>query len=110
MDFSSIRPSSWNGVGAIAKVPAAARVNFVIFLPLDLAAQRGASKPPRAHFDLFFREEDLAGMFNDVLRIPTGMRRLPARFLHHPHLAHAARAGDAKYLAGLVTGEIADHV
>src|SRR5260370_31540728 len=30
MDFSSMRPSSWNGVGAIAKVPAALAVSFVI--------------------------------------------------------------------------------
>ena len=30
IDFSSMRPSSWNGVGAIAKVPAALEVSFVI--------------------------------------------------------------------------------
>jgi hypothetical protein len=30
MDLSSMRPSSWNGVGAMAKVPAALWVSFVI--------------------------------------------------------------------------------
>src|SRR6266481_1814854 len=30
MDFSSMRPSSWNGVGAMAKVPAALAVSFVM--------------------------------------------------------------------------------
>jgi hypothetical protein len=32
MDFSSMRPSSWNGVGAIANVPAASWVSFIVIL------------------------------------------------------------------------------
>ena len=50
------------------------------------------------------------GMRDDVLCFPALMRRLPAFLFHHPHLAHAARAGDAEHLAGLVAGQIADHV
>src|SRR6266436_10268021 len=32
MDLSSMRPSSWNGVGAMAKVPAALWVSFMVVL------------------------------------------------------------------------------
>src|SRR5437879_11053192 len=47
MDFSSIRPSSWNGVGAIAKVPAAWAVSFIV-IPFSLPVIPGrceASNP-----------------------------------------------------------------
>src|SRR6266436_8218286 len=67
-------------------------------------------KPPRAHFDLFLGEENLPGMFDDILSLPALMRRLPARLLHHPHLAHAARTRDTENLAGLVARQFADHV
>jgi hypothetical protein len=40
MDFSSMRPSSWNGVGAIAKVPVAMWVNFVIAAFLFVTPKR----------------------------------------------------------------------
>src|SRR5450631_4366541 len=129
-----MRPSSWNGVGAMAKVPAALAVSLVMCASTFFTSFRGArsanpesrdsgsvpygasrndglvSKPPRAHLDLFLGEENLLGVFDDILRLPTCMRRLPAGLFHHPHLAHAARAGDAEDLAGLVAGEIADHV
>src|SRR5450759_5224179 len=158
MDLSSMRPSSWNGVGAIAKVPAALWVSFVICASIQLRSLRsphltqsltsgevrslsrweragvrgyglslgripspGASrrplplgevnsKPPRAHLDLFLGKENLLGVFDNILRLPSGMRRLPARLFHHPHLAHAARAGDAEHLAGLIARQFADHV
>jgi len=31
---------------------------------------------------------------NHILGFPAGMRRLPARLFHHPHLTHPARAGN----------------
>src|ERR1700682_3422097 len=68
------------------------------------------SKPPRAHLDLFLGEEDLLGVVDDVLGLPARIRRLPAVHFHHPHLADAARTGDAEHLAGLVAGQIPDHV
>src|ERR1700687_806411 len=68
------------------------------------------SKPPRAHLDLFLGEKNLLGVFDNVLSLPSRVRRLPARLLHHPHLADAARTGDAEDLAGLVARQIADHV
>src|SRR3954453_15144048 len=145
-----MRPSSWNGVGAIAKVPAAWAVSFILVSTLSfvipgcdylgagadsippiavvdspmcnstskLVAPRrpgmttnvNPSKPPRAPFDLLLGEENLLGVFDDILRLPAGVRRLPAFHLHHSHLAHAARAGDAEHLAGLVARQIADHV
>src|ERR1700721_59930 len=128
-----MRPSSWNGVGAIAKVPAAWWVSFVIWCLCSLWSFRGTRsvnpesrdsgfdaahrpgmtfplKPPCAHLDLFLGEENLLGVFDDILRLPALMRWLPARLFHHPHLAHAARAGDAEDLAGLVARQIADHV
>src|ERR1700704_4109639 len=40
MDLSSMRPSSWNGVGAIAKVPAALWVSFVICASIQLRSLR----------------------------------------------------------------------
>src|ERR1700688_2649734 len=141
IDFSSMRPSSWNGVGAIAKVPAALGVSLVICASSCLLRHSGAmrsiepgisrfrvrccasprndvlclaradcSKPSRAHLDLFLGEENLPGVFDDILRFPSGMRRLPARFFHHPHLAHAAGSGNAEHLAGLVARQFADHV
>ena len=61
-------------------------------------------EPSRAHLDLFLGEEDVLGMFGDILGLPTRMRRLPARLFHHPHLAHAARAGDADLLLWLSEG------
>src|ERR1700694_972798 len=140
MDFSSMRPSSWNGVGAMAKVPAALWVSFVICASIQfrhsgamrsielrcaIAHRRisrfrvwscgpsrndGGLKPPRAHLDLFLGKENLPCVFDDILGLPALTRRLPAGFLHHPHLAHAARAGDAENLAGLVARQFADHV
>src|SRR6476661_406183 len=108
-----MRPSSWNGVGAIAKVPAALWVSFVIYASVlvtpSFRVRAGArpgmtvsSKPSRAHLDLFFGEENVLGMINDILRLPSRMRRLPALLFHHPHFAHPARAGDAQHLAGLL--------
>src|ERR1700726_2423140 len=67
-------------------------------------------KPPRAHLYLFFGEEDVLGVGDDVLRFPSLVRRLPALLFHHPHLAHAARTGDAEHLAGLIARQLADHV
>src|SRR6478735_10981160 len=67
-------------------------------------------KPPRAHLDLLFREEDLLGVLDDILRLPPLVRGFPAFHFHHPHLADAAGAGDAEHLAGLVARQIADHV
>src|SRR5580704_11466183 len=74
---------------------------------LALRAPRNddVSKPSCAHFDLFLGEENLAGMLDDILRLPSRMRRLPARLFHHLHLAHAAGAGNAQNLAGLVARE-----
>src|SRR6266705_4433286 len=40
MDLSSMRPSSWNGVGAMAKVPAALWVSFVICASVQLRSFR----------------------------------------------------------------------
>src|ERR1700694_1593083 len=42
MDLSSMRPSSWNGVGAMAKVPAALGVSFVICASILLLRHSGA--------------------------------------------------------------------
>src|ERR1700737_3632050 len=133
MDFSAMRPSSWNGVGAMAKVPAAWAVSFVICASI-LFCHSGAMrsiepgisrfrvwsfgpsrndvnlKPSRAHLDLLFREEDILGVRHDILGLPAGMRRFPAFHFHHLHLSDTARAGDAEHLAGLVAREIADHV
>src|SRR5512135_2181987 len=129
MDFSSMRPSSWNGVGAIAKVPSASLVSFVIFASVSSLRRSGmvrrtrpgtrdsgfdalhrpgmtCSKPPGAHLDFLLREENLGCVRDDVFRLPTVARRHPSVFFHHPHLAHAARAGNAEYLAGLIAGEI----
>src|SRR6476659_7651370 len=112
-----MRPSSWNGVGAIANVPAALAVSFMVCISLSSfrvhasrAPERQSSKPPRAHLDLLFGEEDVLGMVHDILRLPPRMRRLPAFHFHHSHLTHAARAGDAEHLAGLVARQFADHV
>src|SRR3954468_4174424 len=115
-----MRPSSWNGVGAMAKVPSALLVSFVIdpsALSRRFAKPGGpglsyldALEPPRTHLDLFVGKENLAGVFEDVLWAPAAVRRLPALLLHHAHLADAARTGHAEHLSGLVAGEIADHV
>src|SRR5665213_3025506 len=122
-----MRPSSWNGVGAMAKVPAAWAVSFMVFLwfrhsgmvlttgpgmtalyPHDGITE--ASETPRAHLDLLLGEENLLGVLDHILRVPAAMRRLPAVHLHHSHLADATGARNAQNLAGLVTREIADHV
>src|SRR5262249_41089318 len=97
-----MRPSSWNGVGAIANVPAALAVSFVISASLF--------KSPRRLLDLLVGEEDFLGVGDDILGLPPRERRRPAFHLHHPQLAHAAGAGDAEHLAGLVAGEVRDHV
>src|ERR1700680_2891205 len=65
-------------------------------------ARADCSKPSSAPPHLFLGEENLPGVFYDILRFPSVMRRLPARFFHHPHLAHAAGSGNAEHLAGLV--------
>src|ERR1700754_5178171 len=141
MDFSSIRPSSWNGVGAMAKVPVAVWVSFMVS-PVDdpqgytgFSSLRGAlatkqssrrpglwiaslslamtalcSKPPRRFFHRVLRKENLPGMIDDILRLPSRVRRFPAVHFHHPHLAHAARAGDAEHLSGLIAGQVGHHV
>src|ERR1700733_565552 len=67
-------------------------------------------EPPRAHPDLLLGEENLLGVVDHVLCLPAGVRRLPAIHFHHPHLTHAAWAGDAEHLAGPVTRQFADHV
>src|SRR5277367_4078003 len=116
----AIRPSSWNGVGAIAKVPLASWVSFIIiclyrftrrsgtvrrtgpgtsrFRARDFVAPRNddinTSSPPRRFLDLLLREENLTRMGHDILRPPPRERRLPAIHLHHPHFAHPARAGN----------------
>src|SRR5215207_9622320 len=134
-----MRPSSWNGVGAIAKVPAAWAVSFVIecLCPFvmpgwsegpDLRcaiAQRGISrfrvratraperlllKSPRRLLDILFGEEDVLGVGHDILGLPPRKRRRPAFHFHHPHFPHPARAGNAEHLAGLVARQVADHV
>src|ERR1700682_6324525 len=170
MDLSSMQPSSWNGVGAIAKVPAALWVSFVIGASIQLRSLRsphltqnltsgevrslsrwerigvsgyglslhhiplpgaepvpgrrrsadpgaptspfgrGDSKAPRARLDLFLGKENLLGVFDNILRLPSGVWRLPARLFHHPHLTHAARAGNAEDFARLVARQIAHHV
>src|SRR6202051_2343124 len=46
MDLSSMRPSSWNGVGAIAKVPAALWVSFVICASIFLVIPGHAKREP----------------------------------------------------------------
>src|SRR4051812_25312838 len=99
----SMRPSSWNGVGAMAKVPAAVWVSFMFrpllrfsvtarsvatkqsslsLWPLDcfaaLAMTEYYSKPPRRVFHGIFREENLPGVIDDILRLPSLARRLPA--------------------------------
>src|SRR3954453_8764561 len=112
-----MRPSSWNGVGAMAKVPSALLVSFVIdpsALSRRFAKPGGPGlsylEPPCAHLDLFVGKENLAGVFEDVPWAPAAVRRLPTLLLHHAHLADAARTGHAEHLSGLVAGEIADHV
>src|SRR5258708_19826426 len=128
-----MRPSSWNGVGAMAKVPAALWVSFVIGASVQLRSFRsphltrsltsgevrplsrwervgvrgydlsldrnsspgasrrplpsgeGNSKSPRAHFVLFLGEENLLAVFDNILNLPSLLRRLHARLLHHPH-------------------------
>src|SRR5882757_5923948 len=110
-----MRPSSWNGVGAIAKVPAASAVSFVM-CPLTSSSSRegfrddSSFKPPRRLLDLLFREEDLIGVGDDILGLPSRERRRPAFHFHHPQLADTAGAGDAERLAGLVARQFADHV
>src|SRR6185295_1160611 len=132
MDFSSMRPSSWNGVGAIAKVPAAWAVSLVIecLYPFrHSGAMRGiepgiwkfrvrAARAPERHLlesprrllDLLLGEEDFLGVGHDILSLPPRKRRRPAFHFHHPHLADATGAGNAQHLAGLVAREVADHV
>src|SRR3954451_15787526 len=154
MDCISMRPSSWNGVGAMAKVPAAVWVSFMVcylaklkcfVIPgcallaadpesrsehcsgfgvrslsdnidaVNFVAERAprnddnietALEPPRRFLDLIFREENLPGMIDDILSLPSAMRRFPAVHFHHPHLAHAARAGDAEHFPGLIAGKV----
>src|SRR5262245_56175310 len=107
MDFSSMRPSSWNGVGAIAKVPAAWAVSFVICASILFSSFQGAKRTrnlevpgsmlshrpgttllesPRRFLDLLFGEKDLLGVGHDILSLPSGERRRPAFHFHHPHL------------------------
>src|SRR6202035_1353162 len=109
-----MRPSSWNGVGAIAKVPAALWVSFVMGASVffrhsgamrsiepgisrfrvhaSRAPERQSFKSPRRFLDLFLGEEDFLGVGNDILGLPSREWRRPAFHFHHPHLAHAARA------------------
>src|SRR5437762_3355821 len=141
-----MRPSSWNGVGAMAKVPAAWAVSFVILAsisdrhspmcnctsedaPLGAGSESittigsmdsGLSlreprndilfKSPRRLLDLLFREEDLVGVGDDILGLPSRERRRPAFHFHHPQLADTTGTGDAEHLAGLIARQIADHV
>src|SRR3954454_8578725 len=121
-----MRPSSWKGVGAMAKVPAAVWVSFMgrplcFVIPGRASFRREpkrahpgmtgfVSKSPRRFLDLILREENLPGVIDDILRPPSLARRLPAVHFHHPHLAHAARAGDAEHFSGLIAGQAGDHV
>src|SRR5437867_9919399 len=123
MDFSSMRPSSWNGVGAIAKVPAAWAVSFVICVyPIvrhsgarsepgisrfrvrcyRIAPERHLLESPRRLLDIFLGKEDFLGVGHDILGLPPRKRRRPALHFHHPHLPHPTGAGNAEHLAGLV--------
>jgi len=53
MDFSSMRPSSWNGVGAMAKVPAALWVSFVIgALPFIVPSFRDGPKDQTRNLEI----------------------------------------------------------
>src|ERR1700742_4641683 len=97
-----MRPSSWNGVGAMAKVPAAFAVSFVMRASLF--------ESPRRLLDLLVREEDVPGVGDDILGLPSRERRRPAFHFHHAHFTHPARAGDAEHLAGLVARQFADHI
>src|SRR5690242_19243874 len=112
-----MRPSSWNGVGAIAKVPAALAVSLVMYASLfrhsGLALRapgRRLFESPRRLLDLLVGEEDFLGVGDDILGLPPRERRRPAFHLHHPHLADATGAGDAEHLASLVAGKVRDHV
>src|SRR6202048_1797908 len=67
-------------------------------------------KPSRAHLDLLVGEEDLPGVLDDILCLPSAVRRFPTFHFHHPHLAHAAGSGNAQNLAGLIARQIAHHV
>src|SRR5579864_374007 len=117
-----MRPSSWNGVGAIANVPLASAVSFVmvpLLSPLSfrggpngrtrnlkvpgsmlrrkiamqscasIAPERQLLEPPRRLLHLLLGEEDVLGVGDDILGLPSRKRRCPAFHLHHPHLAHA---------------------
>src|SRR3954470_21505505 len=102
MDCISMRPSSWNGVGAMAKVPAAVWVSFMM-TPVDdpqgysrYSSLRGALatkqsslssrsldcfvslamtafylKPPRRLLHRVFRKENLPGVIDDILGLPS---------------------------------------
>src|SRR6185437_7084419 len=70
----------------------------------------GLLESPRRFPDLFVGEEDFPGVGRDILGLPSRERGGPAFHFHHPHLADAARAGDAQNLAGLVARQIRDHV
>src|SRR3954465_225308 len=68
------------------------------------------SKPPRRFLAGVVGEENLRRVLDDVLRPPALARRFPAIHFHHPHFAHPARARNAEHLAGLLAGEMRDHV
>src|SRR6476469_5174544 len=105
MDLSSMRPSSWNGVGAIAKVPAAWAVSFVMCASMLSSFRDGPKdhpgtkllKSPRRFLDLILGEEDFVGVGHDILGLPSRKRRRPAFHFHHPHLADPAGAGNAEH-------------
>src|SRR3954469_17526642 len=111
----SIRPSSWNGVGAMAKVPAAVWVSFMgrplcFVIPGRASFRREPGmtafvlKSPRRFLHRVLREDNLPGVFDDILRSPSLARRLPAVHFHHSHLAYAAGTGDAEHFSGLIAG------
>src|SRR3982074_757429 len=108
-----MRPSSWNGVGAMANVPAAWAVSLVIlasccfvipgcatwrrpgihthdrgygFRALAFArpGTTASFKSPRRLLDFLFREEDFIGVGDDIFGLPSREWRRPAFHFHHP--------------------------
>src|SRR4051794_6485503 len=105
-----MRPSLWNGVGAIANVPAASAVSLVMWCLLSghsgamqsiepgisrfrvraaRAPERLLLESPRRFLDIFLGEEDFLGVGHDILGLPPRKRRRPAFHFHHPHFANA---------------------
>src|ERR1700751_2557082 len=104
-----MRPSSWNGVGAIAKVPAAAGVSFVICLYLCFVMDRGQNL--RADFLTASSEKKISRACSTM---SCAFQPVCGGFQPSISIMRISRtprgAGDAEHLAGLVPGQITDHV